>query len=314
MKIGYSILLSELIDAELVEYGDCKTFQIVCSNCREPIFKAVRQGATTAQTDQIHYLSHYEKSKAYAAECELRVKEITDRDKKQSNANSREQKITYFLQVLKDMVIESQFKGNHRNLENFIDQLNRQKAIKKIRDISYNMDRDNFLGKSLESVGEHFDSYISDMTEISGAFPKTSFAITVQKRIAHDFFQHLLSAQGKENFDFIFNIGYIYLVARLEQALRLPGREEWEYFLYDSMSSLIQTSKEKGLETLSRLNEYLIYPPFIPESESTLLIKLVSEIHHEMFGLLLRLPYFEWIAKNTSTELADQNSRASIHD
>ena len=43
MKLGYSLLLGEHIEAEWIEYTDCKVFQIVCPNCKEPIFKVFRQ-------------------------------------------------------------------------------------------------------------------------------------------------------------------------------------------------------------------------------------------------------------------------------
>ena len=69
MKLGYSLLLGEHIEAEWIEYTDCKVFQIVSPNCKEPIFKVFRQ----VPPPGVHYLSHYEKDSAYEADCELRV-------------------------------------------------------------------------------------------------------------------------------------------------------------------------------------------------------------------------------------------------
>ena len=68
MRYGYSNLLGETVPAELLEYHDCEQFQVVCPNCREPVFKAVRR--TPAE---VHFLSHYEASQALQQECELRV-------------------------------------------------------------------------------------------------------------------------------------------------------------------------------------------------------------------------------------------------
>mgnify|MGYP000085431440 CR=1 FL=1 len=98
MKIGYSILLGEYIDAQAINYTDCKSFQIVCPICREPIFKVERKDPPPI----LHYLSHYEKSKAFVSDCELRVKGISDNEKKAENNLARGQKLEYFLSVLKD--------------------------------------------------------------------------------------------------------------------------------------------------------------------------------------------------------------------
>ena len=40
MKLGYSILLGETLDASALQYRDCERFQVVCPNCHEPIFIA----------------------------------------------------------------------------------------------------------------------------------------------------------------------------------------------------------------------------------------------------------------------------------
>lgn len=66
MKLGYSNLLGEFIDAQGIGYEDCKGFQIVCPSRREPVFKGMRESGVA---EAVHYLSHYEKDKAYASEC-----------------------------------------------------------------------------------------------------------------------------------------------------------------------------------------------------------------------------------------------------
>ena len=81
MKTGYSMLLGEYVDSEAINYTDCKSFQIVCPICREPVFKVERSHPPPT----LHYLSHYEESKAFATDCELRVRGISDRDKEKNN-------------------------------------------------------------------------------------------------------------------------------------------------------------------------------------------------------------------------------------
>ena len=68
MKLGYSIL-GEHIDASLLDRSDVTEFQVVCPNCREPLFNMVWQD----KGDERHCLSHYEKAHAIAPDCELRV-------------------------------------------------------------------------------------------------------------------------------------------------------------------------------------------------------------------------------------------------
>ncbi len=122
MKLGYSLLLGEHISAQSIEYSDCKTFQIVCPNCKEPVFKVFR----SVPPPGIHYLSHYEKDKAYEAECELRVASLGVREMETANALSRGQRLEYFLSVMRSSILDAASR---------ITQLPREKAEKQINSI-----------------------------------------------------------------------------------------------------------------------------------------------------------------------------------
>ena len=81
MKYGKSLLLGELISAKEVDYEDVREnrFWIVCSVSNEAIFKVVRQtGDSGVQDPATHYFSHYEASRSYVTDCELRVGRITE--------------------------------------------------------------------------------------------------------------------------------------------------------------------------------------------------------------------------------------------
>jgi hypothetical protein len=83
MKYGKSLLLGELISAQQVDYEDVRKnrFWIVCPVCNEAIFKVVRQTEDSAfEEPDTHYFSHYEASRSYATDCELRVRRITEAD------------------------------------------------------------------------------------------------------------------------------------------------------------------------------------------------------------------------------------------
>ncbi len=53
MLKGYSILIGEIVPADMIDHGDCADEQITCPHCHEPVFKVA--GSHRAQG----YLSHY---------------------------------------------------------------------------------------------------------------------------------------------------------------------------------------------------------------------------------------------------------------
>jgi hypothetical protein len=103
MKIGYSNLLRHLVDAPEIEHGECESLQIVCPECREPVFKTERGTDESAQ----HFLSHYGADKAMVAQCELRVGALSSGDARTSAAEGRGQNLKLFLRVLRQMVEET---------------------------------------------------------------------------------------------------------------------------------------------------------------------------------------------------------------
>ena len=232
MKLGYSMLLGELIEAGGVEYGDCQGFQIVCPSCKEPVFKVHRH------EQGIHYLSHYEKAKAYEAECELRVNSISTRDIEATNATSRGQSLQYFLSVLRVWTIKRL---------GFVEK--EEKLIKKVMSApGPQMMRDKVLDffKGIEAEGERsFESFIDAPRKVWE--PRTSgeiwtgFALQTQRRIVKDICIHLISPNGQGNFAFIWAAAYIETVFNLLQKRldKNPGREEWE-LMKDALSAHIK--------------------------------------------------------------------------
>lgn len=295
MKIGYSLLLGEYINAEKIDYVDCKNFQIVCPICKEPIFKVQRQ----VDFQPIHYLSHYNRDKAYTDECELRVASISKNDIQSTNNVSRDQKLQYFLSVLKDAIIENEYSKNPDNQKSIKIQFNKicnSAAIQVLRDRMYELSRQNFLQTSDDDIYELFDEYIKEIQNISGSFPKTSFSIAMQKRIAIDIWKHLLSPKAKGNYSFLLCHGFIMLMLRIEAAEAVRPLYDYELQLHSQMKKLIGSSKPKGRKIFEKLINYPIGPPYAIQN-SNLFNKMGSEITHEMLGCLVRLPYFEIIKK-----------------
>src|SRR6185369_3633835 len=105
----------------------------------------VRQTEDSAfEEPDTHYFSHYEASRSYATDCELRVRRITEADLHTIAVNSREQKLKYFIATLQD-AIHQHFLDESRQLrsppkrfgEGHFRQLRRSGTLAWCRDIHY---------------------------------------------------------------------------------------------------------------------------------------------------------------------------------
>lgn len=287
MKIGYSLILGEHIEASSLSYRDCEPYQIVCPACKEPVFKVERKADQT-KTD---YLSHYASEKAYNSDCELRVSSMNKELLEQGNKISRNQRLEYFLAVLKDLIAKNPMYPNGTTKSQAA--LNKSKAVDYLRDVHYKHSRENRY--SINKFNELADEYIEDITQMGGVID-TSFAINVQKRIAFDIFQHLLSKNGRTNYEFLFNHAYLVVMSRCQGAIDLnqdvPETRRLLYFL----ASIIETSKQKGLNILSEMGNTPVGPPFAIAG-SNYFNKAAADISHEMIGCLLELRYFDVLKK-----------------
>jgi hypothetical protein len=299
MNTGYSILLREYIHATGIEYRDCEFFQIVCPACKEPVFKCVREDAEKP----IHYLSHYQEKSSFDERCELRVAKITANHIEEQNGISREQKLRYFLSVLQDAVWRSEFTPESRidRVKSFFKQIDRAKALGKFKSMILEQCRDNWRGEAFDAHQSYFDDYVRDVEEVSGEFYPTAYSLQVQKRIAWDMWQCLLSRNAEPNLSFLFDYGYLMFMIRIDEAAQERALDQWERVLRDRMEKLIRTSKAKGMQMLGELSQYPLGPPH-SFAGSNLMVKLAGEVTHEMLGCLLRLPYFEMLKEKRAQE------------
>ena len=299
MKIGYSLLLGEYLQAESISYDDCNPFQIVCPVCKEPVFKVVRDlNASSSQ-----YLSHYNKDKSYDNECELRVTSIPRESIEKTNSFSRGQRLEYFLKVLQQAILEEFYpdESEQSRAEQFANKLRRSKGLKEYREFLLSHARKIYPSLTYEEIQEALDGYTDDITEVSGEFPPTEFSLMIQKRIAHDIWLHLLSPKARDNYLFVFSHAYIALLVRLELARNERGAFDFEICLNDSMVKLADAHIKEGRRILSNLAGWQIGPPYAIEG-SNLFSKMSAEIEHEMLGILLHLPYFELLQKANSSQ------------
>jgi hypothetical protein len=105
VKIAYSMLLREFVEAEEVEPGDCEKFLVTCPCCREALFKKTRARHEGGET---HFLSHYRADSADAKECELRVETLSHEQIEHFSMAGRGQALDGFMSVLKDAIIRGQ--------------------------------------------------------------------------------------------------------------------------------------------------------------------------------------------------------------
>lgn len=104
MKIGYSMSLGEILEAEEIEQGDCAKFLIVCPACREALLKKTLPHSAGVT----HYLSHYRASDEESRQCEMRVAAMDHARVSAFNAQSRGQTLTRFMAILQTEINRSQ--------------------------------------------------------------------------------------------------------------------------------------------------------------------------------------------------------------
>ena len=102
----------------------------------------------------------------------------------------------------------------------------------------------------------------------------------------------------------LFHHGYIYLISRFEEAKKIRELEEWEKIIYQDMRKLRNTSKNKGYQIINTMMQIPVQSDYV--EQYTAFSKMCSEVTHEMFGCLLRLPYFDLIKQ---TNLHNKTSK-----
>lgn len=287
MKTGYSILLGEYIDAAILDYRDCEPFQVVCPACYEPLFKVQRK----KEEDAINYLSHYSADKSYAGDCDLRVDSQLRSAYESKNKIARDQRLQYFINVFQDMVARHEIYPHGTGTSQKI--FNRSKALKWFCGLLYDNARKQMRNDAdLDAIA---DDYLKDMAEV-GVTLETSFAMSVQKRIAIDIWKYLLSDKGEPNFHFLFNHAYLIFMMRLNTPRAGETAEGIAYMqqMLAFVAKIPETSKEKGMMIFAEMGRTPLGPPIAAEVNNYF-GKAAAEISHEMIGCLLGLPYFEFL-------------------
>lgn len=302
MRYAHSILLGELLEAPAISYDDCKSFQIVCPACHEPLFKVVRD-----MPPSTHYFSHYSADAAYAKDCELRVANMSSAEVEKRNTAARGQSLRLFLRVLQQCIINSQYDDQNRApAEQAARQFRESKPIRWYRDAMFEHAHETFRALDITDADDILQDYVNDITLAN--FPRTAFSLATQKRIAWDVWQHVLSPAARGNYTFLLSHAAVYLVIRLELAKASRSLLPFEALILNTLLA-VQQSEPPVIDAFCRiLAETEVLPPH-SQFSSDGITKMSAELTHECLGILLRLPYFELLkeaqAPGTSAERAN---------
>ena len=314
MKIAYSLLLGEHIEAGRIDYQECKTFQITCPACSEPVFKGVKQ--FPAKDEPTHYFAHYEKSKSYVEECELRVGALKATDIEKVRAESRDQRLAYFLSVFGE-AIEKMLKVTSEGFQQpqklwwLVAKLKRSKPVAEdLFQMIYEAHQNGFAKFSDAEFDEIFDTYVDDFgSEYLKNYAPESFSLLTLKRLARDFYRYLISAPARDNFKLLFIAGYFMVYYRMlvKRHLGEPYSESFEAQLHRAFFELPEMNRQKGRAAFHKMSQ----TPVRYRSGGhpiSLLGKVQTEISHEMFGVLLKLPYLDMLREAKEDSFSDLNS------
>ena len=286
MKLGYSNLLGEYVEATSINHTDCEQFQIVCPACREPVFKVEREARET-----IHYLSHYKKDLAYSEECELRVASIARAEVDNVLSFARGQRLQYFLKVLREDILKEDYGmfevlGGSRKRMNYM--LN-SKSMQILRDNEYNHLRKCILKEDDAEIRNGIRFAVNEFELNVRNFPKTSFGKSKQIEIAADIYRHLLSGNSKKNFDFVYCYAFDMLGAWLKEYVRSRNPDAWIIDLYKAMLLIPSLPRIKARELFSILDNYPC-----PDQEGETVLGYMQEcVRVQMYLCLAMRRYFE---------------------
>jgi hypothetical protein len=303
MKLAESLILQELVRAEGVVYEDVarNRFWIVCPVCKEAVFKVIRHADSEKQS--LHYFSHYEASKAYVTDCELRVGRITERDVEARAIQSRAQKLKYFIASLQDAI--------HREFRDFIQpddriakthfhSLTRSHTLAVYRNAQYHHFRKLVHKMTDHEIFLSFDYNIATMRDEERRQLATAFSMETQKRIALDLVKHLTTAQARPTFDCLFDHAFTCLAIRLESNVEHNRVIGCERELLEVLHKLPHTSRRKGLLMLKALQETDHTQLFGKRGDA--LDTLDQFVLGEMLKILIRLPYLDILRKSLAEQ------------
>lgn len=316
MKQAYSNIYGLVIDASEVEYGDCETFHIVCRECREYVFKSVRQHDRGA----IHYFSHFRLDPEANAHCEERAKTrgaakaLTEGEREEhdqilahylENFTGMLDSLPYFNDRSDEMRQPLTSNRSYAKLRNTIRQMYQQVDIEEMVRLAASGD-DNVENENEYTIYKSWD-------EDKGWKPKTVFSRSVQIRAASDMLRTILTKPGIPAWNTLYASAWMLTAA---QCLKTP--EDSIYYPYRKHLGPVYHGAMTGRNIRDDLARVAITPcamPFMRYGE-TWLEKLNIEVTNTLIEILLSIDYATWANKRETgrdpTEVSLEMREAAI--
>lgn len=295
MKKAHSNIFGMTVDAGEVNHKDCETYQIVCRECREYVFKTVRQHGDGA----IHYFSHYRVDPDANALCEERAKTRLKNGESGESSEEREQTLQHYLACFTNMLDslpyfeETEVADARRrvNAAKGVDQLRRfvREGFKIMPELE-EMIRQAAYGTPGEDEGI-FGRWEGDG---SGWIPVTQFARSMQVRIATDMLKTLLTKPAIPAWNALYSSAW--LMAYSTGAQNDPNGAYGHYtrIVVPVLGAAIEGQDiRRQLGQLAQMRcslPYMVNP-------GTWHDKLQVEIMEWLLSLLLSIDYARWSAE-----------------
>lgn len=296
MKTAFSLFLHEYINPVHIDYEDCRTFQIVCDVCKEPVFKVSREiaGKTT------DYFSHYRKDETLNKQCELRANRIPDKRIDEVRHESRNQKLHLFLKVFQDIVWENEYDSiTRKKAKQYFFQLGGSKILSTWYQVML-----QYFRKEIEDKNEILDMFDESLENIYGSQAEftSTYAINLQKEFAFNFLQHLIAGHSKTNFFFLLNHAFILMLKNLERKSKNNESAAWEEEMFAYIKRFLKTQNEKKrLGIMDSMGEYQMISPY-SHQEADLFIMFGSILQYNAFGILLRIPFLKLLKNQAKSD------------
>lgn len=294
MDKGYSNLLTEILPAAEIEADETADLQIVCPECREPVYKAVRHG-------RIHYLAHYEAGRSAVSECELRVNGIGGDSVLRSQREARTQNLRYFLAVLPEMLDEVLDRGGIVPNPRIVAAVKRHKEVGILReDIRRGMITGDAFLKVLPGIcRELYSPDILDPAARTGMAPKPRRLKSArQLTIAQDVARTLLGEASRPTYAHFFATCWAYVVAWIDHDIQEhagQGVVGWGLDkAYDVLTVAPFTSRNKANDLFCDLQEMRME---VPSGTRSAMFAMNVAIGGFMADMLLSMDYLGWLQR-----------------
>lgn len=301
MKIGYSNILRSLVPAPELTCEEVGDLIIVCPECREPVFKVER----SASTGTMHYLSHYQRTKAQVAECELRVARLAHAEITASATSGHADNMAYLLSCFREILDDAVQRSGIDVPEKRIQQIMRNPLVQEaMRDIKkrQQIDNDSMTEMIAASANVYLDPNHHDL------FIRTDrrFNVARQTSIALDMQETLLTDQAKSLYAHLFAVSW---QLSLEWGLQKKSG-------HSIINAFIQPGVAKTLRDLPQLKGHkgrkFLEVWLRGSTEGKNPVKLLATaIDMTMVTVLVSLDYLGWLHRRSGFAVVRQNEPPS---